>query len=103
MESFCLVALEAMASGIPVLAPRVGGLPELITDGIDGLLFSPEDPGMAIEAMRTILTDSVRHRALGKAAIRTAKKYHADTIIDQYEAVYADALMVASGFVDQVK
>jgi len=103
MESFCLVALEAMASGIPVLAPRVGGLPELITDGIDGLLFSPEDPGMAIEAMRAILTDSVRHRALGKAAIRTAKKYRADTIIDQYEAVYADALMVASGFLDQVK
>jgi L-malate glycosyltransferase len=87
-----------MASGVPVLAPRIGGLPELITEGIDGLLFSPNDPGMAIEAARAILTDPIRHRAISKAAVRKAKKYRAETIIAQYEAVYADALSSRSTY-----
>ena len=42
-ESFCLTALEALACGVPVPAPRVGGLPEVVRDGEDGFLLPPDD------------------------------------------------------------
>ena len=51
-ENAPLIVLEARAMGCPVIAPRSGGFPELIADGVDGLLFDPDDPRALVEALR---------------------------------------------------
>ena len=64
-ESFGLAALEAMACEVPVVASRVGGLPEVIENGVSGFLHEPDDlDGMAASAV-ALLTDPELHRRIG--------------------------------------
>ncbi|HEU4570745.1 MAG TPA: N-acetyl-alpha-D-glucosaminyl L-malate synthase BshA [Gemmatimonadales bacterium] len=91
-ESFGLAALEAMACGAPCVASRAGGLPEVITDDVDGIL---EPPG-SVEAMGRraveLLRDPARYAAMRDAAIARAATYSAATVVPQYEALYAEVL-----------
>lgn len=54
-EPFGIVCLEALASGCPVVASRVGGIPEIVRDGVDGLLVPPEDPAAIADALKRIV------------------------------------------------
>jgi N-acetyl-alpha-D-glucosaminyl L-malate synthase BshA len=93
MESFGLAALEAMACGAPPVATRVGGVPELITDGVDGFLAAPGD--IAAQAGRAValLTDAALHRRMSRAARLTAEtRFSSDRIIPQYERCYEEVL-----------
>ncbi len=93
MESFGLAALEGMACGVPAVATRVGGVPELITHGVDG--FLEEVGNVASQAARVVeaLTDEPLHTRLAAAARQTAlTRFCTERIIPQYERYYEEVL-----------
>jgi N-acetyl-alpha-D-glucosaminyl L-malate synthase BshA len=93
LESFGLAALEAMACEMPVIASNVGGLPEVVTPGVDGYLIPPRDVEAGAVAALQILTGPDRGRAMGKQARINAKaKYCANDVIPQYERYYQRVL-----------
>jgi L-malate glycosyltransferase len=93
MESFGLAALEAMACETPAIATRVGGVPELITDNVDGLLFPIGDVDAMAEASIALLRDPERHDAMRKAARKTAQDRFCSTrILPRYIAFYESLL-----------
>jgi L-malate glycosyltransferase len=93
MESFGLAALEAMACETPAIATRVGGVAELITDGQDGLLFPVGDVEAMADASTALLSDPDRHKAMRKAARKTAQDRFCSTrILPRYVAFYESLL-----------
>jgi N-acetyl-alpha-D-glucosaminyl L-malate synthase BshA len=92
-ESFGLAALEAMACQVPVIASRVGGLPEVVDDGETGFLSAVGDVDkMADDAVR-LLTDKQLSRETGKRARESAiSRYSTDKIIPQYIEFYERVL-----------
>lgn len=92
-ESFGLSALEAMACDVPVVASRVGGLPEVISHGETGFLHPPEDlDGMAESAVR-LMTDQKLHDRVAAAGRRVVEtKFCADRIVPRYEEFYEEVL-----------
>ena len=87
-ESFSLVALEAAACGVPVIAPRVGGLPELVVDGVTGLLFDGDDASEPAASIVQLLTDGARRLEMGRAAAAHARAYSHEEGIPRYERIY---------------
>lgn len=92
-ESFGLAALEAMACGVPVVASRVGGLPEIIEDGVTGYTCAPDDvEGMADRGVR-LLTDPGLHARIADAAAALVREtYCTDRVVPLYEAAYQRVL-----------
>jgi glycosyltransferase involved in cell wall biosynthesis len=90
-ESFGLSALEALASGVPVVASRVGGLPEVVRDGETGWLFPIGDVDAMADAAIALLRDPERWRVVSAAAAADARaRFATDDIVSQYEALYRD-------------
>lgn len=92
-ESFGLVALEAMASGVPVVASDAGGIPELVEHGVTGYLSPVGDvDAMAQHALR-LLTDDVLYRRFATASRdRAVRLFHIDGKVEEYERLYATIL-----------
>jgi glycosyltransferase involved in cell wall biosynthesis len=91
-EGLPLALLEAMAAGLPVVATRVGGLPEAVVPGECGELVPAADPEALAVVLRSLLADPKRAAELGGAARRrVCNRFSVDAMVDAYRALYAQA------------
>lgn len=93
-ENAPMTIIEAMASGKPVIATRIGGIPELVEDGVTGLLVPPGGVEQLREAMRGLAAAATRRREMGRAARARAEaefslRVHADRLLALYEEALA--------------
>ncbi len=96
LEAFGLAALEAMACGVPPVATRAGGVPELITHGVDGFLEAPGDIEAQAADVAALLGDDALYRRMSAAARHTAvTRFSSSIIIPLYEQVYSEVLAAA--------
>jgi glycosyltransferase involved in cell wall biosynthesis len=90
-EASSLTLLEAMASGLPVVVTDVGGNPELVRRGVDGLLVPRRDPVALGAALLRLLNDPALSASMGRAAsARVAEEFDLGKTIDRYAALYQE-------------
>jgi N-acetyl-alpha-D-glucosaminyl L-malate synthase BshA len=98
LEAFGLAALEAMACGVPPVATRAGGVPELITDGVDGFLELPGDITAQSSHVIDLLSDDALHEQMAAAARLTAlTRFCTSIVIPMYEQYYEEVCSVQAG------
>ena len=88
-EGLPIAVMEAMAAGCPIIATQVGGIPELITHDVSGILVPPRDVHALAQALLSLLLDHSRRQALGRAARQTAVQHLSLTrMASEVEALY---------------
>ncbi|KAA9041604.1 N-acetyl-alpha-D-glucosaminyl L-malate synthase BshA [Ginsengibacter hankyongi] len=91
-ESFGLVALEAMAAGVPVISTNVGGLPEINIEGVTGFLSNVGDVENMSKNITHIFSDDIAFKEMKKNALEQAQKFDISTIVPVYENLYKKVL-----------
>jgi glycosyltransferase involved in cell wall biosynthesis len=71
-EAFCLAVAEGMSAGLPIIASRIGGLPELVEDGVNGFLFEPKSEVELADAILTLVSDPELRSRMGNEGRRRA-------------------------------
>lgn len=92
-EGLPMAVLEAMGHGLPVISTPVGGIPEAISDGVEGFLVPPGDEAALAERLRRLLSDKELRRKMGEAArVKVEKHFSTEVVVPQFEALYAELL-----------
>lgn len=92
VETFCQAVQEALASGVPVVAPAAGGPLDLVKHGHNGFLFPPGDSRQMAEAVRTLVADQALRQRLGQAAAESVAPRTWPALVDQLEGWYRHVL-----------
>jgi glycosyltransferase involved in cell wall biosynthesis len=94
-ETFGNVVAEAMASGLAVVAPRSGGVVDLVEDGVTGLLYKPEEPAKFLDCVRELAHDLERAKRMGQAGQKKARLYAWETTLTQLLEFYENVVSQA--------
>lgn len=98
IEAMPMSVLEAMAYGLPVVATTVGGIPQAVRNGTDGLLFQAEDRAALASALIRVLSDVEFRRELGaNARVRVQENFSTDLIVPRLQALWLDVMQERSG------
>jgi glycosyltransferase involved in cell wall biosynthesis len=81
-----------MAAGLPIVGSAVGGIPDQITHGLQGLLVPPDDPAALATALTRLLGDPALRKRMGAASRRRAADFSHEAMVDALQRVYVDAL-----------
>jgi glycosyltransferase involved in cell wall biosynthesis len=92
VEAFPISALEAMSAGVPVVATNVGGLGEMLRDGIEGRLVEPRDPAALAGAWNELVDDAARTTMGGAASLRVRELFTAERMTTAYEELFTGLL-----------
>jgi phosphatidyl-myo-inositol alpha-mannosyltransferase len=87
-ESFGMVLIEAMAAGTPVIASRIAGYRDVVTDGVDGVLVPPADPQALAEELQLLAHEPERLTAMGEAGRQSAERYAWPRVADEVKQIY---------------
>ncbi|PIC87805.1 N-acetyl-alpha-D-glucosaminyl L-malate synthase BshA [Sporosarcina sp. P20a] len=88
-EAFGLVLLEAFACGVPAVANAIGGIPEVVEDGVNGFLVELGDVQAVANRVTQLLSDSTLHQQMKRNAMRTVvEEFSSESIVEQYEELY---------------
>jgi len=88
-EAFGLVLTEALYLGTPVVATRVGGIPEIVDDGVDGILVPPADSQALADAIAVLINDPARRlRMAGAGREKVLRRFRFEGMVRSYEAIY---------------
>ena len=91
-ETQSIVVMEAMASGLPVVAVHAGAIPELVKNNKTGYLCTQDDPTAVSRAINRILKNSATRQKFSKAAVESIKKHDISYTLTRFEAIYKDVV-----------
>jgi 1,2-diacylglycerol 3-alpha-glucosyltransferase len=88
IETQGIVALEAMASGLPIIAPNAGALPELVQEGVNGFLFKADDAKELAHKIDLVLANTDNANKMGEKSLEIVEKHQVDKSYDTFENIY---------------
>ena len=91
-ESFSLAALEAMACGVPVIAPKVGGIPEVVVDGKTGFLYPADEHSHAVNIAVKLLSNPDICKKTKNGAILHSHNFDINNVVSKYENFYLESI-----------
>ena len=91
-EGMGRVLVEAMAAGLPIVASSVGGIPDLVKDGKNGLLVPPADASALAKTISDLLSDKEKRNRMGEAGKKMCRQYSAEAMLEQIDDLYTELL-----------